>query len=256
MGYSSSDDPDSVLSERYSFLHLLMDQPRSKSELEEVVDVSRSTLDRALRDLADSELALYEDGVWKPTPLGWCSYRAREAYLNRLESLVEAGPLINELSTANMIDYPFLEGASVDKTDPSMPDAIIQLLLDSVKNGKNIIIVTPVVITGFAEELYDRVHNSEDYSLDLIIPPDVFERMRAVFPSLTNKLQDDDNVSVYTATIPFSFGLWIVDSSEAGVIIFTDQGVCGILMNDTPDALDWAEDQYNRVKQEANSEFL
>ncbi|ELZ38215.1 hypothetical protein C471_09645 [Halorubrum saccharovorum DSM 1137] len=256
MGYSSSDDPDSVLSERYSFLHILMDQPRSKSELEEVVDVSRSTLDRALRDLADSEFVVYKDGVWKPTPLGRCSYRAREAYLGRLESLVEAGPLINELSTTDMIDYPFLEGASVNRADPSMPDAIIQLLLDSVETGKYITIITPVVITGFAEELYERVRSTEDYSLDLIIPPDVFERMRAVFSSLTNKLQDDSNVSLHTATMPFSFGLWIVDSSEAGVIIFTEQGVRGILMNDTPDALDWAEDQYNRVKQEANSDFL
>ncbi|MCG1008357.1 transcriptional regulator FilR1 domain-containing protein [Halorubrum lacusprofundi] len=57
-------------------------------------------------------------------------------------------------------------------------------------------------------------------------------------------------------SIPFSFGLWIVDSEEAGIIIFTEQGIRGILMNDTDDALTWATNQYERAKQDADPIFL
>lgn len=247
---------DSVLVERHLYLRALIDQPRSKCDLEEELDGSRSTLDRALRDLADADLAKYKDGVWKPTPLGRCSYKSREAYLERLENLAEAAPLFNEFSSESPVDCTFAIGANVYESDPSMPDAVMRTLLDSVEGGQNVSVATPVIVTGFAEDFYERVRHGEDYSLELLIPPDVFERTRGAFPALTDELLDDENVSLHTASIPFSFGLWIVDSAEAGIIVFTDQGVRGILVNDTTDALNWATDQYERVKQNANPVFL
>lgn len=66
---------------------------------------------------------------------------------------------------------------------------------------------------------------------------------------------DNKNVDLHTASIPFSFRLWIVDSAEAD-IIFTDQGVREILVNDTADALDWATDQYEHAKHDADPVFL
>lgn len=247
---------DAVLTKRDSYLSALIEQPRSKCDLEDELDGSRSTLDRALRELADANLATYEDGVWKPTPLGRCSYKMREAYLERLENLAEAAPLFNKLSSGSPADCAFVIGADVYESYPSMPDAVMQTLLDSVEGAQEVSVVTPVIVTGFAEEFYERVRSSENYSLDLLVPPNVFERTRAAFPGLTDELLDDENVSLHTASIPFSFGLWIVDSAEAGIIVFTDQGVRGILVNDTTQALDWATDQYERVKQDADPVFL
>lgn len=59
-----------TLAKRFECLAALVDQPRTKSELDEVLDYSRSTLDRAIRDLRDVNLVAYEDGIWKPTFLG------------------------------------------------------------------------------------------------------------------------------------------------------------------------------------------
>ncbi|WP_254840812.1 helix-turn-helix transcriptional regulator [Natronomonas marina] len=247
---------DSVLVKRHSYLRVLIDQPSPKCNLEDELGGSRSTLDRALRELADADLATYENGVWKPTPLGRYSYRTRKAYLERLENLTDAAPLLNELSSGSPVDCTFVIGADVHESDPSMPDAVMQTLLDSVEGGHDVTVATPVVVTGFAEDFYECVSRGENYSLELLIPPEVFERTRAAFPILTDELLDDENVSLHTASIPFSFGLWIVDSAEAGIIVFTDQGVRGILMNDTTDALDWATDQYERAKQDADLVFL
>jgi predicted transcriptional regulator len=250
-----SDRLDSILAERHSYLRTLIDQPRPKCDLEGELDGSRSTLDRALRDLADANLAVYEDGVWKPTALGRCSYKTRQAYLNQQASLAEASPLLKELSSKGPVDCTFVIGANVYESNPSVPDAIMQTLLDSVEDGQEVSIVTPVVITGFAKEFYERVSSSENYSLDLLLPPNVLEDTRAAFPSLTDELLNDKNVNLHTASIPFNFGLWIVDSTEAGMIVFTNQGVRGILVNDTPNALGWATGQYERAKQDADPIF-
>jgi len=49
------------------------------------------------------------------------------------------------------------------------------------------------------------------------------------------------------ASIPFSYGLSIFDHDRAGITIFTEQGIAGLIVNDTDDALSWAEKQYERV---------
>ena len=256
MVLSSGDDLGTVLTERHSYLRVLIEHPRSKRDLEDAVDVSRSTLDRALRDLATADLARYEDGVWMPTLLGWCSYRAQEAYRDQLSTLAEAAPILNHLSIDEPIGCAFLDGADVYEADPSMPDAVIQTLLDSVEHATEVYVATPVVVTGFAEEFYECVKISERYSLEMILPTQVFEQVHTAFPTLTNELMNDGNVHLYRASIPFSFGLWIADADEVGIVVFTEQGLGGILVNDTDDALDWATDQYERAKQEADPVFL
>ncbi|RLM49649.1 winged helix-turn-helix domain-containing protein [Halorubrum sp. Atlit-28R] len=250
------DAHDTLLDKRSSYLRALIDQPRPKCDLEDELDGSRSTLDRALRELADANLATYEDGVWKPTHLGRCSFEAREAYLDQIDSLAEAAPLLTELPSGSPVGCEFIIGADVYETDPSMPDAVMQTLLDSVEGGHVILMATPVIVTGFSDEFYGRVSSDEDYSLEVLIPPDVFERSRTTFPTPTDEIPNDENVRLHTAPIPFNFGLWVVDSTEAGIIIFTDRGLRGILLNDTTDALDWAVEQYERLKQDAEPVFL
>ncbi|WP_373188553.1 hypothetical protein [Halolamina sp.] len=151
---------DAVLTKRHFYLRALIQQPRSKRDLEDELEGSRSTLDRALRDLADADLATYEDGVWKPTPLGRCIYQTREAYLDRLENLAEAAPLFNEFSSRSPVDCAFVIGADVYESDPSMPDAVMRTLLDSVEAGRDVSVATPVIVTGFVEEFYERVRSS------------------------------------------------------------------------------------------------
>lgn len=252
----SGDEIDTVLTERHAYLRALIKQPRSKRELEDVFDCSRSTLDRALRDLSDVGLAQYEDGAWKPTLLGWCSYQVRVAYQDRLHSLADVSPLVDDLPLDTPIGCAFLIDADVYEADASMPDAVIQTLLDSVEQATEVYVATPVVVTGFADEFYDRVSSGENYSLEMCLPPEVFEQVHAAFPALTEKMMNDSNVQLYQAPIPFSFGLWISDASEAGLVVFIEQGMSGILLNDTDDATEWARNQYQHVKQNANPFFL
>ncbi|MBX0324820.1 hypothetical protein EGH21_17475 [Halomicroarcula sp. F13] len=249
-------DLATVLTERRSYLRALIEQPRSKRDLESAVASSRSTLDRALRDLADANLARYEDGVWTPTLLGWCSYRAQETYRDHLTTLAEAAPLLNNLPVDGSVGCAFLDDADVYEADPAMPDAVIQTLLESVEHATEVCAATPVVVTGFAEEFYDCVRIGDNYTLEMVLPAKVFEQVYVAFPTLTNELMSDGNVRLYRASIPFSFGLWIADADEVGIVVFTEQGLGGILVNDTDDALDWATDQYERAKQDAEPVFL
>ena len=115
--------------------------------------------------------------------------------------------------------------------------------------------VTPRVVLGFAEKLYERVAVDREFTLELIVPHEMFDELVGALPAFAEKLLGDPDVQLYQATIPFSFGLWLVDEDQVGLFVFTDHGVSGLLVNDTDAALAWANEQYERVKEDARPIF-
>lgn len=67
---------------------------------------------------------------------------------------------------------------------------------------------------------------------------------------------DHPQVNALHAPIPFSFGLSLFDDDKAGLTIFSEQGIAGLVVNDTDDALAWAVDQYYRAKRDAEPVLL
>lgn len=249
------DDIVSVLADRYTTLRALIDHPQAKRELEDTLDCSRSTIDRAIRELRDANLIHYEDGMWTPTLHGWCAYHARNKYHNHLADLVEAAPVLDNLPLDSPVDCAMLEGVDVYKVNASVPDMVVETILDYVSGATSVRIITPVVLIGFAKRLCERVADSERYDVELTIPKDVFKQVHATYPDLTASFIDDENVQAYCASIPFSFGLLIVDDTNVGLLTFTDHGIGGFLMNDSEDAGAWAQKQYERVRRNADPMF-
>lgn len=95
---------------------------------------------------------------------------------------------------------------------------------------------SPGVESEFERDVYDSVYSHSSDELQRVL--------------------QDPEISLFRGPIPFSFGLWIADNAEAGVIISTDCGVQGLIVNDTTEALKWAESKYTEVKEQAEPIFL
>jgi len=100
---------EALIADRSGFLRLLTAAPRSKRELTELLDCSRSTIDRVLRSLADAYLVEYRDGEWHATAAGACAYRKHDEYASFLSYLADAAPILAALPTETSIDDAFLE---------------------------------------------------------------------------------------------------------------------------------------------------
>jgi hypothetical protein len=62
---------------------------------------------------------------------------------------------------------------------------------------------------------------------------------------------ESDHVDHYRADVPVSYGLWVADDDNAGVVIYSDGGIAGIIVNDSPAAIAWARDLYEQTRQNA-----
>jgi len=211
----------------------------------------RSTLDDIIRDLEQAGLVEYEDGLWHPTYLGRVAYRVHCNYLDHLESLSETSPVLEDMDTNSGVCWEFLNGADAYETHPSVQDGVLTELLEYAEEASDIRVATPQVVAGYGDRFYQRGVINEDYSLEIIIPPEVHQWFHSTHSSITADVSTDSNVIVFCASIPFHFGLAIFDDKYATVTVFTDQGIAGLLVNDTNDALSWAENQFKRAKQDA-----
>lgn len=251
-------EPDalaSVLLQRRECLQALLEQPQKKRDLVETIDVPRSTLDDIVRELEDARLVEYADGVWQPTVLGRCVFHTHENYRDRLDSLSETTSVIDALPQDSPIGREFLEGADVVESNTAMPDGVIRVLVDSVESATRVRGFTPVVFEGYLKLFRERTTTGERCQLEFIFPSNAFERLRDTCSERIEAALRNEHISLYLGSISVSFGLWVADGNYASVIVYTDRGIRGIITNDTPEAIAWATDQYERIERDAESVF-
>lgn len=241
-----------VVLRRHRCLNALVDRPQPKRELVKTLDTPRSTLDDIVRELEQIGLVEYDDGIWQPTFLGKCVCDLHEAYLECFTDYAAAAPVLDPLPNDTTIDVSFLHGVDVYEGDPAVPDAVMSVLSDHIEPVGDVRIATPIAPVGVTTAFYDSATSGKNCTFEMILPEQVISRIHDARPTLTTKMCKDPNGTVHCAQIPFTYGVWIGESDHAGIIVFEKRGICGLLVNDTDAALEWAADQYNRVKRNAD----
>jgi len=244
-----------ILLKRYECLRTLDNHHHAKPELVESLGIPRSTLDDIVRDLEHADLVEYRNGKWQLTLLGQYTLDHHSRYMEGLESLTDATPVIKELPRDTPVKRRFLIDAEVHVATTPVPDEVMQIFLDAVESATHVRGVTPLAMAGYAEPFYRCATTGSDAQLEAILPLETFERLRTLHPDSTDRVMGDDDITLYHADIPVTFSLWIADDDHAGIIVYADQGVQGILINDTDDALDWATNQYDRIQKDAEPIF-
>lgn len=249
-------DIATVLLKRYECLHALVNQPQTKPKLVDTLDMPRSTLDDIVRELERADLVEYRDGDWHPTHSGRLACRAHRDYLDQLNSLGDVSAVLDSMDTDEEVSWAFIDGADTYEAHSSIQYAVMMTLLDFVEVATDVRVVTPNVVAGYADQFYESGISGRNAAFEMIIPPEVHAWFHSTHPSVATDVLNDPDVDVLRASIPFSYGLSIFDDERAGVTIFTEKGIAGLLVNDTNNALAWAEEQYERVKQNADPILL
>ncbi|WP_147435634.1 winged helix-turn-helix domain-containing protein [Halobellus sp. Atlit-38R] len=255
MPSNSENDLALVLHKRENCMDEIIERPRPKNKLEDTLPYSRSTLDRAIQDLCDANLIKYSNGRWKPTLLGEHTHKIYCEYLDQLNSLADVASLIKGLPVDSPISGDVITNASTYKSEGSAPDLVLDVLFDRINDTNIVCVATPIITLSLLEKFRKQVIEENKYSLELIIPDNVFRKINSSRSNDTSLLIKSDNVSLFRHSLPFEFGLWLFDNSTVGVVIFTNHGIRGVLLNDSTESISWAKDQYETVVQAADPIF-
>ena len=245
---------DTIVGKRQSFLESLEKNSKDKCELETDLDISRSTVDRGIRELSNAGLVTSTNSDYQLTLAGRTALTAAQQYHRRLQEIDSGRDLLSTLPSGIDIADVFLDGASYAQASPEIPDRIIRYLFDSIESADVFRGVSPVALAGYLDEFY-AVTTANGTIVKHVVDEDVVETLLAA-PELRSgfiKQAQHDRVSLLSGDISFNYGVWIVDDIEAGIVFYTDTGVRGIIINDSDAAIQWAHNQWESVMADATS---
>lgn len=246
-----------VVASREDVLAELIDGPVDKRDLTDRVDASRSTVDRAVRELEDAGLAKRQSRGYVATLVGRLGLDCFRAYRREARTLFGAEDALEPLPADCDLPLEFVGTAETEVASRPAPYRPMQRVHDAIAAADEFRIVLPVLYDSrFLEHCYEHAVE-EGNPTSLVVDESVVETAMNDFPEQTRKKTECEWFSVETGKTP-AYGLLLTTCdgvTEATAIVFgRSMGpVHAVLQTDDPVAVRWAEAQFERCLRDATT---
>ncbi len=253
---ASTEPPEalvSVLTRRGELLEAIIDEPAQKPALVDRLGVSRSTVDRGLRELMTHGFAERGTEGYQATLSGRLAVEVYYEFIDESATVNEAKELLSHLSADAPITTDLLSGCTVyESTPPAAHEPVnhleAQLRSATTHRGVTHTISQANTLNWFLDCIQDGLDAEKIHQESLLnyFAEDNREAME--------KMVETGNFRVLqTDTVPFGFALTTHEDGPTlvSVIIYNDGRMEGVITNDTPAAVEWAENYYESLREEA-----
>jgi len=231
-----------LLTGQVDLLRVLRDGPKAKGTLVEVLPVSRSTVDRAVRELEGAGLIERDGGTAGLTVSGRLLLEEYEEFRAGVAGLQRAATTIEPVPPNTDIGLEVFRGATIVGAEPHAPYEPVQALKRFLRGAERIYGVASAVLPDYVD-LYSRQIIEEGTEVELVVSAPVLETLVGEYSGPLEDSLETGRLTIYEveADPPFSTILAFHDEPEVGLVVYGDSGTTGFVRNDSPEAVEWAE---------------
>lgn len=243
----------SILENRSDVLRALADAPATKPELAATLDTSRSTIDRAIRDLQTVECITSTEGGYTATTTGRVALAEFDRYAQATDAIFETQVFINSLPRDAPLDPAILTGASVTLSEQHAPDQALKPSLEVFERATSLHGLAPAVLSFYPDIIIEQIQ-AEDLTVEIVAEEDVLAVLPNLSSSKVEPLVTHENVTLYRSVGELPYALWLMgtpDGDVAGITAYESGGVAGVLINETDTAVDWAWNEFEASRDAA-----
>ena len=263
-------DPDqlSVLLNRTETLRALVERPQTKPDLVDRLGVSRSTVDRAIRDLEDACLVMATDGRYAASAIGRTALQRYDAFRTEATDVFDATEVLSELPLETDVPVTMLVGAETIHATETAPYRPVEQSIQALEGADSYRAILPALAdTRQIRVLHDRIV-SDGATAELVIPPSVLKQLDSDFQhqlrtmagtdrfvlrclSDTATVSGDTGPGDAATTLPYGVALVGSDGDITAQLLVhrTDGSLGGIVTNASVAAVDWATSWYETVRE-------
>lgn len=233
-----------ALDRRHAVLTAVGTEAVDKRELTEQVTVSRSTVDRGVRELERLGLIERVNGGFRRTLVGTLALAEYDRATERLEALAAAADVLSHLPADVEVDPSVLLGADVVEATSETPYRPLSYQNELVRGADRIYACATAVVPPQVEFYYNElVENgleltviTTDATLDLLVS-EHYER-------LVNAL-DTGRCEMFLVDEPIHYSVVVAErpAGDEMLVSVYDDGIVGTIGNSRPEAVAWAEDR-------------
>lgn len=242
--------------QRSDVLECVLEEPRDTRTLVDELDISRSTVNRSVRDLEQLGLIAYRDGHYHVTLSGRLAFHELWNYAQCLESILGVQEVLNNLDEDCDIDARAVVEADVVVPEPAASHVIgehIEELIRRADQWRGVAYAQshPGVMDLFHEQIME-----EGMTVDVVFRKELWEYARSAYPEKLDTWRDTGRVRAFTAD-DLSFGLQLIKlgpTKHVCILAYNsaDQ-LQGLLVNESRPAIDWAEETYRKYRDMATA---
>ncbi|MEF8773255.1 MAG: tetratricopeptide repeat protein [Halobacteriales archaeon] len=253
-----ADPPDAgrleTIARRIDFLERLQEGPAYKRDLVDELPHSRSTVDRALDELADATLVERREDGYAATTAGRLAAERYRTFQRELDDVADAQPVLEPVPADAAVGVEFVAGSEAAVASGPAPYRPLEQFHDAVAAADRYRGCLPALDDPrHVRLLYEHAVTS-DRSVELVVAPALFDALREEFPRRMAAMAESGRFDVRVGEVP-PYGLVLLKGeagSTAWAVVFDDRGtVHGVLENDTDGGIRWAEDRCRAVRSAA-----
>jgi predicted transcriptional regulator len=239
------------LAKRAAMFEVLRDGPKTAAELEETLAMSRSTIHRVTQSFCEHGVLDKSGREFELTGLGTVVAWQLSAYQERVEAAQRLEPFLNTVEpSAVEVPVEHFENATVTRPRARQPHFGVKRIIELIEASDSLrlftSIISPVYVEVAHREKLDGTHIEVVFDEELvgIIADEYYEE---AVETLDTGLFD---VLVYDG-VPFE--LFLFDDTMR-MAAHDDAGIPrAFVETDDPDAIAWAERQYEYYHERADS---
>lgn len=237
-----------VVARRIETLRALDEGVVPKAALVDRLGVSRSTADRAVRELSAAGFVTATQSGYHTTPSGQLAVEVYDRHTRRIETLAEAAPLFAGVEGLDL-DPAILDGVTLIEATPHAPSRPVAAVADLIGAATHVSVYTGRFLSRHAQLYYDRAMET-GMTGSFVTTERVLERQATTRPGdmreavasgrvAIRHVDRDDPVTLVLAETP--------SGPEMGLVVYRDDTPSGFLGNDTPAATRWARACHDRL---------
>ena len=255
LGDDWTDEKLQLVARRLDVLVALADDPGHKRDLVDRLDVSRSTVYRAIERLDDAGWVCRRSAGFATTDAGRDAVDRYRSYRTDCDSILAAREALAALPYDCELPLAVVTTASVEHRHAG--HRLVEVLSDRLEASTSY----RALSSQFADSrhvrlLHDRVLQ-HGLDVELVAPATTLDAVREELPHVVTELASADGVAAYSADAP-SFGLFLFEREDAGsgrettvTVVTYDDGAAGLLVSDDERAVEWARSTYQARRDDA-----
>jgi len=239
--------PIAVVARRIDTLRTLADDPAPTPALVDRVDVSRSTVDRALHELGTLGFVASTPDGNRITTLGRMALAEHDRRTRRIDALADAAPFFGDVSLD--VDPAVFDDATLVLAQPRTPHRPVDRVATLVADATHVSVYATRFLGRHARRYHDRVVDA-GMTGSFVVTDRALERAAATSPDDLREATDLGRVAFRRTDRDGAVTLVLAETPtgpEMGLVVFRDGVPGGFLGNDDPAATRWARDVHERL---------
>lgn len=236
-----------VMARRWKVVNEIDSGTLDKRNLASSLDVSRTTINRAIRDLEEVGVLQVRGSSFDLSRYGQFVFRGFEEFRSLLDDLDDGMTVVRSLPQDSDIPIDLIRGATFHAPVDHAPQEGFRPLLESINRASRVQalvpVLTPTHVSVFKNVLSEPVQSTHLY-LDDSLQEIITGRHSELYQSAD--ASDSFVLRFLNATPPH--GAYFLDQSQVWVTVYHEGGaLAGMLTNESDRALDWASHVFTQL---------